>query len=235
MLDEVLPLLGTSARVLHAPGEGPDGTLGGGDVDCAVRDLDRMWPLRLPAPWRLLQCLRYDVTGWYWVLERDPDEVVKLDTLDDPQGIGQYAFSTESAIRAGEGEIEGVRAAYLTAKRLRKGITDERDWQHIRSLAGSDRDAFRRELDEMFGPDVGRELGDAVDRGAAPDPSIWRRARANARRRRLGSLSRASLAGGAFDGPRFRARVSSDRAHRARRRTGRNGEVHARGTTPPRV
>ena len=191
MLDEVLPLLGASVRVLNAPGQGPDGTLGGGDVDCAVRDLDRMWPLRLSAPWRLLQCLRYDVAGWYWVLERG-GHVLKLDTLDDPQGIGLDAFSTESAIRAGEGEIDGVRAAYLTAKRLRKGIVDERQWQHIRSLAGSDRDAFRRELNEMFGPDVGRELADAVDRGAAPDPSIWRRARKTALRRRLGSPSRAS-------------------------------------------
>jgi len=194
MLDEVLPLLGTSVRVLHAPDGRTNATIGGGDIDCAVHDLDPMWPLRLPAPWRLLQCLRYDLTGWYWVLERD-GHVHKIDTLDDPKAIGAYAFATGSAFHAGPDELDAVRAAYLTTKRLRKGITDELHWQHVRSLAASDRDRFERELGEIFGTDVGRELADAVERGPTPDPELGRRARARAWRRRLhGPAAQAQLA-----------------------------------------
>jgi thymidylate kinase len=185
-LDEVLPLLGTAVRVLHAPDPRANATIGGGDVDCAVHELDPMWPLRLPAPWRLLQCLQYDVTGWYWVLERD-GQVHKVDTLDDPNAIGPYAFATGSAFHARPGELEAVSAAYLTTKRLRKGITDELHWEHVRSLAASNRDRFDHELGEIFGTDVGRGLADAVERGAAPDPALWRRARARAWRRRLRS------------------------------------------------
>ena len=83
------------------------------------------------APVEARQCLRYDVTGWYWVLDRD-GHVVKIDTLDDPHAIGAYAFATTSVIGAGSDELEAVRAAYLTSKRLRKAITDEREWHHIR-------------------------------------------------------------------------------------------------------
>ena len=192
VLEEVLPLLGSSARVLHAPGLHADRSIGGGDVDCVVEDLDPMWPLRLGPPLRLVQCMRYDVTGSTWILERDGD-VVSIDTLDDPEGIGKLAFPTGSAIRAEPEALDAIRAAYLTAKRLRKGITGARQWQHIRALAATDRDRFFHELAETFGADIGGELATAVDRGAAPAADLWRRARARARSHRLGGPARAAL------------------------------------------
>src|SRR5437870_1540134 len=54
-----------------------------GDIDYAVVDLDRLWPLRLMDGWTLCQCLHYDLKGWCWLLERD-GRVLALDTLDDP-------------------------------------------------------------------------------------------------------------------------------------------------------
>ncbi|HEX3202581.1 MAG TPA: hypothetical protein VHW42_11710, partial [Actinomycetes bacterium] len=75
--------------VLHTPPtEAADRGLSGLDVDCAVVGLDPRWPLRLPDGWRLCQCLHYDLKGWYWVLER-AGEVVCLDIIDDPQGLGR--------------------------------------------------------------------------------------------------------------------------------------------------
>jgi hypothetical protein len=65
----------------------------GGDFDCAVQGLDRLRPMRADKSWRLCQCLRYDLSGWYWVLERE-GEVIAIDTLDDPRGIGHYGFPT---------------------------------------------------------------------------------------------------------------------------------------------
>jgi thymidylate kinase len=184
-LDEILPLLGATARVLHAPGEGEDGDRGGGDVDCAVRDLDPLWPLRLPTPYRLLQCVRYDIAGWYWVLERG-GEIVKLDTLDDPDAIGLDGLSTESVLQAEETKFDAVRAAYLTAKRLRKGATDAREWEYVRSLAEADREEFSLQLNQIFG-DIAGELAEAVDRATAPEPEVRRRARRQILLRRLGN------------------------------------------------
>ena len=191
-LDEILPLLGTTARVLHAPGEGGDGERGGGDVDCAVRDLDPLWPLRLPIPFRLLQCLRYDVAASYWVIERGGD-IIKLDTLDDPDGVGLDAVSTESVLRAEEAEFDAVRAVYLTAKRLRKGVTDPREWEYIGSLAAKQPAAFVNGLDETFGRDVGRKLADTVERRGVPDATLRRLARIQVLRRRFGDPARAGV------------------------------------------
>ena len=99
--------------------------------------------------------------------------------------MGAYAFATTSAVGARGNELNAVRAAYLTTKRLKKGIRDERAWHHIRSLAASNVDRFDHEMTEVFGPDVGRELADAVKSGAVPDAALWHRARARAWRRRL--------------------------------------------------
>ena len=150
-----------------------------------------MWPLRLTPPWRLVQCLRYDVTGWSWILERDGD-VVSIDTLDDPEGVGEYGFRTGSAIRAEPEALDAIRAAYLTAKGLRQGITEAHQWQQIRALSATDRDRFLHELAGTFGADIVGELASAVDRGAAPEADLWRRARAQSRRRRLGGPARAA-------------------------------------------
>ncbi len=188
---EILPILGEEARVLHAPQGSPGGPTGGGDLDCAVRGLDPMWPLRLPPPSRLLQRLHYDLTGWYWVLEKD-GRIVKIDTLDDPRGIGGYAFPTEVALTARDDDADSVRAAYLTSKRLRKGITSAREWEHIRSLARSNPEQFRESLERIFGAEITPRLVEALEEGVPPDPAVWRSARMHARLRRVGSPERAA-------------------------------------------
>ena len=214
-LDEILPLLGSTARVLHAPGEGQDGDRGGGDVDCAVRDLDPLWPLRLPRPFRLLQSLRYNVAAWYWVIDGDGD-VIHLDTLDDADAIGLDGISTESILRADDTEFDAVRAAYLTAKRVRKGVTDAREWEHIGSLAEADHAAFVSRLVEIFGRDIALRLAEAVERRTAPDPTIRRLARVQILRRRFGDPARAGLLAARSIRRRVGARLGSIGARRSR-------------------
>src|SRR5688572_29440906 len=82
---DLLRLLGERALMLHTPD--PRSELSGADYDCAVFNLDRLWPLRLTGGWSLCQCVHYDLLGWYWVLERDGD-VFALDTVVDPEGLG---------------------------------------------------------------------------------------------------------------------------------------------------
>src|SRR5439155_2966379 len=116
---EVLERIGKGILVLHAPSSDGADRLSGGDVDCAVRGMDRSWPLRLPPGWRLCQRLQYDLRGWTWILERD-GHVVWVDTSEDPLGLAREGFPT-SMVGRGVAEAEGpVRAAYLTAKRLNK-------------------------------------------------------------------------------------------------------------------
>ncbi|MDP9208221.1 MAG: hypothetical protein M3O65_06920, partial [Actinomycetota bacterium] len=114
--------------ILHTPPETAEAGLSGLDVDCAVTGLDRRWPLRLPDGWRLCQVLHYDLKGWYWVLERD-GQVVCLDTVDDPRGLGRDGFPT--ARFHAEEDLTApaeVQAAYLTAKRVRKGDLRDAEW-----------------------------------------------------------------------------------------------------------
>jgi Phosphotransferase enzyme family len=188
---EILPILGTDARVLHAPQETPRAPIGGGDFDCAVRRLDPMWPLRMPPPSRLLQGLHYDVTGWYWVVEKN-GRILRIDTRDDPRGIGAYAFSTELSLTAPGGDADFVRAAYLISKRIRKGITSAHEWEHIRSLSRSNPEHFRESLERIFGTEVTLRLAEALEEGVPPDPALWKRARAYAQLRRGWSLERAA-------------------------------------------
>jgi hypothetical protein len=188
--NEILPILGTAARVLHATKGTPRGPIGG-DLDCAVRGLDPMWPLRMPPPSRLLQRLHYDVTGWYWVVERD-GRIIKIHTLDDPRGIGVYAFPTELALTAPDDDADSVRAAYLTSKRLRKGVTSACEWKHIRSLARSNPERFRESLNRIFGTEVTPRLVEALEEGVPPDPALWRSARMHAWLRRRRTPERAA-------------------------------------------
>ncbi|HEU5311734.1 MAG TPA: hypothetical protein VFV24_09805, partial [Candidatus Eisenbacteria bacterium] len=150
-----------------------------------------MWPLRMPSPSRLLQRLHYDVTGWYWVVEKD-GRIVKIDTLDDPRGIGIYAFPTELALTATDDDAESVRAAYLTSKRLRKGITNAREWEHIRSLALSNPGHFQESLERIFGTRVTPRLVGAFEEGVPPDPAVSGSARMHAWLRRVRSPERAA-------------------------------------------
>jgi len=117
--------------ILHTPPEVADAGLSGLDVDCAVVGLDRRWPLRLADGWRLCQVLHYDLKGWYWVLERD-GQVVCLDTIDDPSGLGRDGFPT-ARFHPGQDLTAPaeVQAAYLTAKRVRKGDLRDAEWARI--------------------------------------------------------------------------------------------------------
>jgi hypothetical protein len=179
-LDEALPilqLLGERATILHPPRVGR-GAIGGGDLDCAVSNLDAMWPLRLPEGWVLCQRLHYDATGWYWVLDRH-GSVLAVDTLEDPHGIGRLCFPSTLAFGDGPELLAPAtaRAAYLTAKRLDKGSRAEPQWRHIGRLAQQDRRHYRMALSEMLGPDVSEDVATYAEQGIPPPPAVWRRAR----------------------------------------------------------
>jgi hypothetical protein len=171
-------LLGRQVLILHAPTSTETGQdLSGLDVDCAVSALDRRWPLRLPGRWRLCQVLHYDLKGWYWVIERS-GEVLCLDTIDDPEGLGRDGFPTALFTEGGTlGAWPGVRAAYLTAKRVRKGDLREPEWARIGSLARSDMDRYLAALDAVVGARMARALADTAVHGRPPDAAALRQLR----------------------------------------------------------
>jgi hypothetical protein len=153
---------------------------GGGDVDVAVRDLDRWWPARVRTP-QLLSRLRYDASGVQWYLGRETGYTA-LDTLEDPLGIGRYAFSSG---RLFAGSEAGPVAAYLCIKRgVKKAPIDGA----IESLARSDPDSFRAALEATAGR-VGATAADVVLNGSRDPAPLIAAARA-ARRRRMTSPRR---------------------------------------------
>ena len=170
----LLPIRG--GMVLHAPG-----VSGGGDVDLMVDELDPWWPLRVTNA-RLCQCLWYDVTGWYWVLDLG-GETLALDTLLDPRGTGKYAFVPPAVDRNGGAAPAAVRAAYLALKRLRKGDRDPATWAAIGQLAASDPETVHRVLRASLGAG-GTRLAVAALAGSPPHPRDW------AKLRRLQQLRR---------------------------------------------
>jgi hypothetical protein len=160
--------------MLHAPVG--DESLSGSDYDCAVSELDPTWPLRLTGGWSLCQALHYDLLAWYWVLERD-GQIFALDTLIDPDGLGRDALPTKLIFEGDERALSpAVRGAYLTSKRVRKGVLDEREWTRIGELARTDEPAFRDALRAIVGPQVAGIIGDAAVSGLPPDKRAWRRA-----------------------------------------------------------
>jgi len=171
-----LPLPIRGAIVLHMPG-----LSGGGDIDVVLEELDPWWPLRLTDA-RLCQCLWYDVTGWYWVVDRGGGTVA-LDTLVDPQGTGKYAFVPPGSSEKNGPAPPAVRAAYLALKRLRKGDRDAATWASIGKLAASDPDTVHRVLTSSLGAS-GTRLAAAALAGSPPNPREW------ARLRRLQQLRR---------------------------------------------
>jgi hypothetical protein len=187
----LLPLIGESVDILQPPRSRSDDARGGGDIDCVVDRLDRLWPLRLPRNVTLLQCLHYDITGWFWVLDAS-GRVVKVDTLDDPKGIGSYGLPTRLWFEAGDDAIHGIRAAYLSAKRIRKDISANAPWEHIRSLAAGNPSAFLRVLEEMFGQRAGERIAAAVTDGGKPSDALWREAKRGLWLRRLRDPVRAA-------------------------------------------
>ncbi len=185
----LLRLLGEHSLMLHAPDAGSD--LSGTDYDCAVFHLDRSWPLRLSGGWLLCQCVHYDLLAWYWVLERD-GEIFALDTIIDPDGLGRDGFPTKLFLSGhGLDASPSVEAAYLTAKRIRKGMLDEHEWQRIGALARADDEAYRRALRAVVGRQLSRLIGTDALLGRPPDPRVWRRAHRLQRLRRVRTPARA--------------------------------------------
>jgi len=176
-VSEVLRLLGRRVWVLNAPGlEGSAAVHQSGDVDCVVDELDASWPLRLDRGWRLCQRLQYNAVGCYWVLENN-GQVLAVDTLTDPQGIGPDAFPTTIFTLGDSDPTSAQRAAYLTAKRLRKNLRAPAEWQRIAVLAGDEPAEYVRALAPVLGTRMSRTVGMCVLEGRPPDAALWRRAR----------------------------------------------------------
>ena len=192
-LDELLPLIGDRSFVVQ-PRRSADTDGGGGDVDLVVEGLDPSWPLRLPSGWRLCQVLHYDVRGWYWVLDHD-GETVALDTVDDPDGLGRDGVPTDRMIELAERHPETARAAYLTAKRIRKGLKEPADWKRIAELGSGAPDAYQRALSWTFGDRVASLLASDHEWVVPPEEIMERARRIQWLRRRatpsrlIGSLS----------------------------------------------
>jgi thymidylate kinase len=173
---EHLSIIGDDARILHwLPGD--NGSEGGRDVDCAVRRMDPLWPLRLTGGWRLCQSLRHDFGSWYWILEKD-GAVLAIDVLDDEAGLGRDGFPTSLAFNtSGAWAPPPVRAAYLTTKRLRKRNASPEEWSRIRALADVDQTTFLESLKTMFPGRVAQRLADSVIRGGPPTQRLGADAR----------------------------------------------------------
>jgi hypothetical protein len=89
---------------------------------------------------------------------------------------------------------DGTRAAYLAAKRLRKGIVDEAEWAQIGRLAQADPERFLDVLTAALGRRPARLLaGPSLD-GRPPAPAVWRRVRRSQRLRRVRTPARAAIA-----------------------------------------
>jgi hypothetical protein len=187
----VLRLPGSKTILLHPKRTEDEAHIGGGDFDCVVFGLDLLWPLRLSDGWRICQCFHYDITGWYWVIEKK-GHVIAVDTLDDSFGLGKYGFPT--TLVSEEEELvaaPAVRAAYLTAKRLRKRISEDREWSHVGSLARQDRERYLEALAAIIGAANANELGEVVLNDLVPDPVLRKRARTGQFVRRFRSPYRA--------------------------------------------
>lgn len=190
-------LVGDRVVILHSPASPRSGheSLSGKDIDCAVSGLDRWWPLRLPREWLLCQFSQYDVRGWFWVLDRN-GELLHLDTIDDPLGLGRDGLPTALLRYAEKTRASpALRATYLTLKRLRKGIRDGVEWARIRMHAADDWVAFRSCLERMAGPRLARMLDEFVREARVTDDRRWHLARALQTVRRFRTPSRTLLAG----------------------------------------
>ena len=190
-LDRILSLIADRLRIVH-PSRALGSGEGGGDIDCIVEGLDPMWPLRLPDGWRLCQRLRYDITGTYWVIEKD-GMVISIDTLEDPDGLGTYGVPTRAWLTGdGENVPVGLRAAYLTSKRLRKNIRDRGAWDRIAELAGEKPDRFAEGLALIFGVSRARGIARWVLDGDVLEPARWNGSRAALDRHRFRTPVRAA-------------------------------------------
>lgn len=171
-LEQILALIAEKVRVIHGT---PDasGYGGGGDIDCVVEDLDDLWPLRLRPPASLVNRLRYDVTATSWFVQ-STGNAVSIDTLEDPEGLGKYGFSTAD-VEGGTLVDPGSAAAYLAIKRLRKKDFERSSWEQVGKLAAQDTKGFRRKLAASL-PRTARPIEEAALAGIAPDRAVAARA-----------------------------------------------------------
>lgn len=173
-------LVGDRVLVLQVPAQGGQSSASGrgdDDVDCAVVNLDQHWPLRLPMDSTLRQCLHYEARGWCWLVERDDGHAVAIDTLSDADGLGQEGFPTSLLSDMEHHPPSALRAAYLTAKRLRKGSTSPQEWATVQRLANEDPAAYRQVLSRTIGRRAAGLLYSPVLGGRLPDLAQLRRAR----------------------------------------------------------
>jgi len=170
---------------------GYGGGPGGGDFDCAVDRLDPQWPLRAEGV-RVCQCIRHGPTGWYWVVE-DAGAALAVDALDDPMGIGPICFPTGLAFAQGERSFGAVRAAFVTLKRLRKGIRRNGKWATSIEMAATDPKTYASCLEVSLGKRLGGVVSRSVLAGRIPPPDAWKRAAIAMRMRRLRSPKRATV------------------------------------------
>jgi energy-coupling factor transporter ATP-binding protein EcfA2 len=188
---EILPLLGERVVILHGPST-EEAHLSGSDVDCGVVGLDPQWPLRMPMDWRLCQYIQYDVNAWMWAIERQ-GQVINLDAFRG-RGLARDGFPTTLLEEEDLLPSPSLRAAYLTAKRLRKGITKVEEWERISRLAEQDPERYTRILKEIVGPQSSPPLAEAVLTGRQPGPKIASDVRRERFRQRFGSPGRAVAA-----------------------------------------
>ena len=193
---DLLPLLGERVLLLHGPeAEASKLGLSGSDIDCAVRGLDALWPLRLPPDWRHCQTFHYDLLGWHWILESELGVVVAIDTIDDPDGFGRDALRTDTLFAADSSVVSpAIRAAYLAIKRIRKGDTSPDEWTRIGKLVAEDPIAFLAALPQAVGDELAELLTPSALVGVPPEPSVVRTAQHALWRRRFGSPMRAAPA-----------------------------------------
>jgi energy-coupling factor transporter ATP-binding protein EcfA2 len=189
---EILPLVAERVVVLH--GTSSEAThLRGNDLDCIVVGLDSQWPLRMARDLRLCQYIQYDVNGWMWAIERQ-GHVVFLDTFGGARGLGRYGFPTTLLDEEDLHPSPSLRAAYLTAKRLQKGITTVEEWERISRLAQEDPEEYARILQKVVGPRSSPLLAEAVLGGRQPGPEMTFEVRRERFRRRFGSPGKAVTA-----------------------------------------
>lgn len=171
-VQEVLPLVAETLLVFNNGLQArPRATGRRSDVDCGAVGVYAMWPLRLGSEWRLCQCVHHEVLGWCWFLE-EGGEVVALDVLDDPRGLGPDGFPTALLVDCCLDATAALQAAYLTGKRLRKRIRDEEEWERIGRLARSDRPGYVASLQHVLGPRGAALINAVALAGRAPDEQL---------------------------------------------------------------
>ena len=189
-VEDILARMGEVVRLLVWSWPDEDGT----DIDCAISDPDPTWPLRISKAsgrWRVVQKMHYDYGGWYWILDH-AGEVIAIDALNDPLGLGRDGFSTDFALNQHEFLPPAhVRAAYFTLKRLRKRDFSSKQWTKIKDAAATDPIGYRKVLIGPLGSRNAELLTDALRGDGHPNEILLRKLARAQKLRRFRSPNRA--------------------------------------------